>query len=59
LLKSKFGHKSLPQSVVEKTLRENSIKTYYFENWTSKEVCLSERNSKTGVEEASKEKSKS
>jgi len=42
LLKSKFGYESLPSSVAEKTIRENSIKVYYFENETAREVLVSE-----------------
>jgi len=45
LLKSKFGYDPLPSSVIEeaeKTIRENSIKVYYFENETAREVPVSE-----------------
>jgi len=45
LLKSKFGYEPLPSSVMEeaeKTIRENSIKVYYFENGTAREVSVKE-----------------
>jgi len=45
LLKSKFGYEPLPSSVMEeaeKTIRENSIKVYYFESGTAREIPASE-----------------